>query len=477
MRYIIEASLLQAGLMNRTLILPSFVYARGCEDRLDVCAACLEMVNRGDAMGLDEWRGLRMDKQMGWKVPIEMILDLDHLRETHPVVTMSEYLKLHDISPGVEQGDGQWSDDAYHVRSRLISNSWWDPPGVIRVDVQRTPLILNESKPGYIHAFEVRESVKATLEGMMEIQEPDLQQQTVLEWVPVQKALLSMEIGVRDDDETELFLRAAGFDVLHTFQGSRGAEFGKSVAIPITQVVRTSEVRGAVDDFGSWADEVIHLEGEMHDNRKPGFLRFTNIANFQYFTQTVLHDMRSPPHLAALAVQVGERMRRRADGRLWRAAHFRRGDFIKMGWASSNIRRHIDLVKKKLSLASEKWREIRSNETANLNIPKTRWNPTMFEGEIPRDGDPFYIATDERRPQILDYIRSQGGVLIMDLLEPQDREVLGCALQITDILAVVDQHVLARAAYFYGDGRSSVTGGVLNLRSIHGWDSRTTDVE
>ncbi len=31
MRYIIEAALLQAELLNRTLVLPSFVYARACE--------------------------------------------------------------------------------------------------------------------------------------------------------------------------------------------------------------------------------------------------------------------------------------------------------------------------------------------------------------------------------------------------------------------------------------------------------------
>ena len=31
MRYIIEAALVQSRLLNRTLILPSFVYARACE--------------------------------------------------------------------------------------------------------------------------------------------------------------------------------------------------------------------------------------------------------------------------------------------------------------------------------------------------------------------------------------------------------------------------------------------------------------
>ena len=31
MQYILDASLLQARLLNRTLVIPSFVYARACE--------------------------------------------------------------------------------------------------------------------------------------------------------------------------------------------------------------------------------------------------------------------------------------------------------------------------------------------------------------------------------------------------------------------------------------------------------------
>ena len=38
-RYIIEASLMQAHLLNRTLVLPSFVYARSCEYDMQVTHA------------------------------------------------------------------------------------------------------------------------------------------------------------------------------------------------------------------------------------------------------------------------------------------------------------------------------------------------------------------------------------------------------------------------------------------------------
>ena len=38
-RYIIEDSILQAKLLNRTLILPSYIYARGCAFPMSVYSA------------------------------------------------------------------------------------------------------------------------------------------------------------------------------------------------------------------------------------------------------------------------------------------------------------------------------------------------------------------------------------------------------------------------------------------------------
>ncbi|KZT51857.1 hypothetical protein CALCODRAFT_442442 [Calocera cornea HHB12733] len=479
MRYIIEAGVLQAALLNRTLIIPSFVYARQCEYALEACAAFLEMVNRGDAMDWDEWRSLPMDKQMGWKIPIGRMIDLDRLRDAHAVITMDEYLRLRSLPPSLEHGNGQWSDNTYRVRSRPIRNSWWDPPGVIRVDEERLEFVLEESNPLSLRAHQAREDVRATIESMMESQPyPNALRHKVLDWLPVQQALMRMHLNVSDHQEAEIFLRAAGFEILHTFRGSRDSEFIKSVAVPIKQVARRSDVHGAIDDFGWWADHVVHLQGEVHDNRKPGFLRFTNPTNFQNFTHTVLYEIRSLPDIEALAVRIDERMRERTGGRMWRAAHVRRGDFINMGWSDRNLQTHMNLVKSKLNLAPAIWREMRTNRTAETyEIPDAHLNPSTYEDEIPQLEDPFYIATEERSSVALDYMRSQGGVLIMDLLKPEDRQIVGWPLMVTDILALAEQHIMARASYFYGNSRSSVTGGVLNLRAINGWDPRTNAPE
>jgi hypothetical protein len=48
---------------------------------------------------------------------------------------------------------------------------------------------------------------------------------------------------------------------------------------------------------------------------------------------------------------------------------------------------------------------------------------------------------------------------------------------LTDVLSVVEQATLARAAYFYAHAHSSVAGGVVNLRASHGADPRTALLE
>jgi hypothetical protein len=104
------------------------------------------MVNRGDAINSDEWRQLPEEQQMGWRVPMSVMLNLTHLRRFQPVVTIAEYLRLHDLSPDLELSNGQWDTQKYHQNPsvydtqgnppslHIIENGWYDPQGLNRVD-------------------------------------------------------------------------------------------------------------------------------------------------------------------------------------------------------------------------------------------------------------------------------------------------------------------------------------------------------
>jgi hypothetical protein len=91
----------------------------------------------------------------------------------------------------------------------------------------------------------------------------------------------------------------------------------------------------------------------------------------------------------------------------------------------------------------------------------------------------WFLATDERDPQALAVARAQNATLFSDLVEstPHLRRLLGWPMLYTDVLALVEQEIMARSAFFFAFAYSSVSGGVVNLRSVRGMDPRTMMLE
>jgi hypothetical protein len=90
----------------------------------------------------------------------------------------------------------------------------------------------------------------------------------------------------------------------------------------------------------------------------------------------------------------------------------------------------------------------------------------------------IYVATDERNPTALKYIRERGVFLFDDLITVHDRREFGWPIMLSDVVALVEQAVLGiGASYFYAHALSSVPGGVLNLRATSGMDPRTAVVD
>lgn len=103
------------------------------------------MVNKNDAIGWDEWRNLPIEQQMTWKIPITTMFNVTHLRLTHSVILLSDYLRLHNISTDQEGSNGAWLHETYHQQPNIFSgrkptlnvikNQWFDPEDILRVDV------------------------------------------------------------------------------------------------------------------------------------------------------------------------------------------------------------------------------------------------------------------------------------------------------------------------------------------------------
>ena len=134
-------------------------------------------------------------------------------------------------------------------------------------------------------------------------------------------------------------------------------------------------------------------------------------------------------------------------------------------------------------------------EVETYNVPDVQPNLALINSGAPKNNDPyvpypksschvcsyidrrFYVATDERDPKALEHFKSQGAVLLPDLITMDDRRTLGWPLMLTDVRAIVEQELLSHAAYFSGVSVSSVSGGILNMRAVHGGDGRAVSMD
>lgn len=165
------------------------------------------MVNRGDAIGWGEWRELPIEQQMGWRVPIDVMLDLRVLRKYSPAVTIREYLLLHNLSPELEQPNGAWARDIYHSgtpapKLGVIQNHVFDPDGVTRVDVMPPPA-KHLPKDDKIFSALAR-AVKG---------------QAAIHYINAQNAIQDI-VKWNTDAEFDEILDDNGFVIVHTFAGA-----------------------------------------------------------------------------------------------------------------------------------------------------------------------------------------------------------------------------------------------------------------
>ncbi|KAG8216527.1 hypothetical protein J3R82DRAFT_6643 [Butyriboletus roseoflavus] len=490
MRYIIETAVLHGRILNRTTIIPSFVYARACEFDLATCATYATMVNRGDATHSDEWRNLPIEQQMAWRVPISVMFNLTHLQQSHAVITTSDYLRLHNISVDLESTDGHWDVDTYHVQDMMgdtwpslhaIENEWYDPDDFVRLDFIPQDMRLRGGwslEGGDASRDQVGSWTNTTTDSEIyrALTEVLPQGRPVVDWSHVRMIVADGERVTSTSSVEELggVLRENGFEVVYTYDGAAGADAVKDVVLPIYEAVPRHQIRGLYEDFHNISARVLLLRGEVHNGRKPGSLYFTSAASQARFSQTVLYDMRLIDAILSLAERINDRMLALNSGRLWMAAHMRRGDFTRYGWAMEpDFAAHLARIKKHLNTGRNTLASMHGGTASVYNVPDAHPDLSLVTLDPPNPDDKYYIATDERDPENLNYLREQGAVLISDLLTKEDHREFGWPILLTDVLALVEQAVMSHAAYFYAHAFSSVAGGVMNLRAGLGKDPRT----
>lgn len=199
------------------------------------------MVNKGDAVGWDEWRKLPFEQQMGWEIPMQLMLNLTHLRKTHPVILVSDWLRFHGQSPDTEFSNGAWQRGPYHQspnvfeqdKSKLpslyvIENHWYDPTKTHRVDhLPEDMKLRGEWSPEGYDASTGRKGHwphRDPTEAFQRLKAKLPADRHYLEWHEASDAL-QHEDGAHlwdtsSDEKLEKVLQENGWEVLHTFRGA-----------------------------------------------------------------------------------------------------------------------------------------------------------------------------------------------------------------------------------------------------------------
>lgn len=175
------------------------------------------MVNRGDAVGTNEWRELPIEKQMGFVIPIEVMIDIPHLRKHHNVVMMTEYLYLQGLNITRERSNGAWDRDYYHEGYEeptlyVMPNSVYEPEGMVRVDLM-PPVpkgAVNATGPDSQFGGMSDAYLQRALQG---------KDRAFLDWSEAVEALKDPMTSFNATD-VEKTLDDAGWVVLHTWNGA-----------------------------------------------------------------------------------------------------------------------------------------------------------------------------------------------------------------------------------------------------------------
>lgn len=279
---------------------------------------------------------------------MQNFLDLPHLRRTYgPFLTFSEFFDLYQLPPSSYDETQVWNASAYTPEGLTTATL---PQDVFQ---NRTFVRIDEA----LRPFTLAETIK-DVDGLNASSvEKALASKTAWTLPKAKEALRKAGAQVGELGEGELLAKLAALGVvsLHTFDdecvvlssphslippvadlSSRRVLMNKAAARPSIEVALRSKVQSFTTTLSAapYADaSIVYLQGDLHDQRKPGGVYFTTAEARDGFIEMVLKGIRAPSTVREVGAILSQRMSTKVNGRRWVAAHLRRGDFVSIAWS------------------------------------------------------------------------------------------------------------------------------------------------
>ncbi|KAI8462141.1 hypothetical protein BY996DRAFT_6629076 [Phakopsora pachyrhizi] len=272
--------------------------------------------------------------------------------------------------------------------------------------------------------------------------------------------------------ENHLFERCIASRGMRSLYAFKNIAFWMKAPYGETKLIRhVKNLRGIYDELYNHKEQILHIDGEIHNLLPAASMLWSSKEGREMYKTVVRTAVRPPEIFQKVAARLELKMRSKTNGRSWRASHMRRGDFVNFGWSKKNIEGHWNTIEKGLNESID----LISREPNLLKSANKAFNTSL---EIPRAEDPIYLATDTREDDEINFLRKKKVVLLKDLIDEEDKKILGeLSSSFMDTLAILEQCLIMRSAYYFGDGQTSFTGWIINQRASFMIDERLSRVE
>ncbi|KAH9815100.1 hypothetical protein DFH28DRAFT_1082441 [Melampsora americana] len=485
----IENALFLATLLDRELVLPAFIYASACQYEIQKCTKVAPMLVQDESVDIrtlpnreiypDPDDGLHHLKPRlptrnarGWVVPLEQVIDIQHLTSTSKnVVAFDTYLQLvtaHDpetVRVSLGMADGRWSTDYNHGMSyHRISGRFFD-----FTDSQKVDRLPPTPPPLFIKHFLTGKNV-----GLMIEATPEIMEKCDHALATISRLNLNASLTLHPITRVTNMTKPVKIwnDHLITSQLEIPGGLKRREGILFDSCLATTTFR-SVFGFRHHQSSVLthsNAQGISGVNSPPGGMFWSTPEARDKFTYMARNGFKLPKAYFLLATKLELRMREICQGRAWRAAYLSNSTWTSNSSFHSPLQKEVDY----LTILQT---HLDGSVSMLMNHPKLLkplYQSYKTSKLPPIITDPIYLSTDMDR-SAFQTLRTKGQVVTLeDLLSDEDQEMFS-AFVFTDAIQLVEQLLLVQAAYFWGQP-SPISGWVVNQREAIGLDPKLSKI-